>query len=90
MTNKKWQYPDTTGWAQIPFEVEGVKFISALDINGNIYAQVMRIPQEIFQQMNIGAVRSTIGSVKTMTRSELQNELYRVNEGASEALILLA
>mgnify|MGYP003345591743 CR=1 FL=1 len=86
----KWEYPSTKGWANFPFSVDGVDFISALDKKGNIYPQAKKVPAEVFQAMNIGAIRETIGDVATMTRDELIKQLYRVNEGATQALILLA
>ena len=90
MTKNKWQYPSTEGWAKIPFEVDGIEFVSAVDTNGTMYSRIMQLPREVFEAMNIGCVREVIGNVKTMTRSELVDELYRVNEGATQALILLA
>jgi len=86
----KWEYPSIDGWATYKFTVEGVDFISALDKKGSFYPRVKKLPAGIFDAMNIGAVKEAIGSVATLTREELVKELYRVNEGATQALILLA
>ena len=85
----KWEYPSIDGWATYPFSVDGVDFISAIDKKGSMYRQIKKLPASVFNAMNIGAVREAIGSVKTMTKEELVEELYRVNEGATQALILL-
>ena len=79
-----------TNWKSHPFTVDGVEFVSAVDVNGTMYSRIMQLPREVFEAMNIGCVREVIGNVKTMTRDELVDELYRVNEGATQALILLA
>ena len=80
---------NTNDWAQFPFEVDGVQFVSKIDTNGDIYPRVLMVPEFIFNQMNIGAVRECIGSLVNMTRSEIIAELERVNEGATQALIEL-
>ena len=81
---------DSSNWASYPFEVNGVKFLSQVDPAGDIYAKVALLPKEIFEQMNINCVMNTIGNPATMTKSELIAELARVNEGASQALVVLA
>ena len=86
----KWEYPSTEGWAKYPFSVEGVDFISAIDKKGSMYRQIKKLPAGLFKAMNIGAVEEAIGSVENMTKDELIKELYRVNKGATQALILLA
>jgi hypothetical protein len=48
------------------------------------------MPIAIFNQMNQSAVRELIGKVSLMSESEIQSELDRVNEGATQALICLA
>ena len=81
---------DTTNWAEYPFYVDGVKFVSKLDTNGNIYSQVQRLPMGVFEAMNRDAVASLIGEPSNFSREELENELATVNLGAHQALICLA
>ena len=81
---------DTTNWAEYPFYVDGVKFVSKLDTNGNIYSMVKQLPVGVFENMNRQAVTDLIGEPANFSREELENELATVNLGAHEALICLA
>ncbi len=81
---------NTNNWAEFPFSVDGVNFVSKLDKEGSMYPQVSNMPVSIFNQMNQSAVRELIGKVSLMSQSEIQDELDRVNEGATQALICLA
>jgi len=81
---------DMTRWALFPFTVDGVEFVSKLDIEGSMYQQVSKMPAHVFTAMNEGAIRSLIGNVSTITKSQIQAELDRVNEGYSQAYLALA
>ncbi len=81
---------DMTRWALFPFTVDGVDFVSKIDIEGSMYQKVSNVPTAIFNQMNEGAIRELIGKVSLMSRDEIQAELDRVNEGYQEAYIALA
>jgi hypothetical protein len=81
---------DTTNWAQFPFTVDGVEFVSMLDPEGSMYKQVINVPKPIFTAMNEGAIRELIGKVSLMSKSEIQDELDRVNEGYGQAYLALA
>lgn len=81
---------DTTNWVSYPFEVNGVKFNSMLDPNGSFYPQVERLPDGVFTAENIRMTLELIGDPTQLTVEELQDELDRVNAGASEALVVLA
>jgi len=81
---------DKSNWESFPFSVDGVEFVSLLDPNGSMYQQVSRIPASLFSTMNEGAIRELIGKVSLMSKSEIQVELDRVNNGYSEAYIALA
>ena len=81
---------DTTNWASFPFEVDGVQFVSKLDINGSFYPQVIKMPISMVNLMNESAVRELIGKASLFSTAELEAELERVNEGATQALICLA
>ena len=77
-------------WKSYPFTVDGVEFVSLLDPNGSMYQQVSRIPASLFSAMNEGAIRELIGKVSLMSKSEIQDELDRVNEGYGQAYLALA
>jgi hypothetical protein len=81
---------DTTNWAKYPFTVEGVEFVSMLDPQGSFYSQVKRLPAGIFIEENSRMVSELIGNPAKFTRNELEAELARVNDGASQAILALA
>ena len=81
---------DTTNWASYPFTVEGVEFVSLLDPKGSFYPQVERLPAGVFTAENTRMVTELIGNPALFTRQELQDELDKVNAGASQALVALA
>ena len=81
---------DTTNWAEYPFIVNGVKFVSKLDPKGYFCEKVERLPNGLFTDENCRMVMELIGDPSTMTASELQDELDRVNDGATQALVALA
>lgn len=81
---------DTTNWVSFPFEVNGVKFNSMLDPQGSFYPKVARLPDGLFTAENIRMTLELIGDPTQLSVEELQDELDRVNDGASEALIVLA
>jgi len=81
---------DTTNWAKFPFSVDGVEFVSMLDPEGSMYKQVINVPKPIFNAMNESAIRELIGKVSLMSKSEIQDELDRVNEGYGQAYLALA
>lgn len=81
---------DTTNWASFPFEVDGVQFVSKIDKNGSFYPQLSAMPIQVVNLMNEQAIRELIGKASLFSTAELQAELDRVNDGASQALICLA
>ncbi len=81
---------DTTNWVSYPFEVNGVKFNSMLDPQGSFYPKVERLPAGMFTAENIRMTLELIGDPTQLSVEELQDELDRVNAGASEALVVLA
>lgn len=81
---------DTTNWASYPFTVNGINFVSKLDPQGSFYSKVERLPAGIFTNENTRMVLELIGDPAIMTVSELQDELDRVNAGATQALVALA
>jgi hypothetical protein len=81
---------DTTKWASFPLSVDGVNFVSKLDIEGSFYPQILNMPKEVFEKFHVEMIHSLIGNPSLMTRKELEKELDRVNDGATQALICLA
>ena len=76
-------------WKSYPFTVDGIEFVSLINPKGSMYRQIINLPDGLFATMNEGAIRSVIGSVSTMSKSEIQTELDRVNEGYHEAYLAL-
>jgi hypothetical protein len=89
-TNERKQMLNTDNWASYPFSVEGVDFVSKLDPQGSFYPQVERLPAGVFTAENTRMVTELIGNPALFTRQELQDELDRINAGASQALVALA
>jgi len=54
-----------------------------------MYKQASRVPAQIFTAMNEQAIRELIGKVSLMSKSEIQDELDRVNEGFGQAYLAL-
>ena len=77
-------------WKSYPFTVDGVEFLSLINPEGSMYQKVSRVPTHIFNAMNEGAIRELVGKVSLMSKSEIQDELDRVNLGYSEAYLALA
>lgn len=81
---------NTTNWVSYPFEVNGVKFNSMLDPKGTFYSKVEKLPAGIFANMNAGAIAEFVGDPSTLSVDEINSLLDVANEGASQALIVLA
>lgn len=77
-------------WKSYPFTVDGVEFVSLIDPNGSMYQTIQQVPNQVFSQMNQDAIRQIIGKVSLLSRSEIQDELDRVNDGYSQAYLALA
>jgi hypothetical protein len=77
-------------WKSYPFAVDGVDFVSLINPEGKMYQQIQRVPAQVFVQMNESAIRELIGKVSLLSRSEIQDELDKVNAGYSEAYLALA
>ena len=77
-------------WKSYPFTVDGVEFVSLIDPNGSMYKEIKKLSPAIVNSFNEGAIRSIIGSVSEMSKSEIQENLDRANEGYSQAYLALA
>ena len=81
---------NTKNWVKYPFEVNGVKFNSLLDPEGSFYSRVEALPAGVFANMNQGAIAEFVGDVSSLTTAEINAKLDEANEGATQALIVLA
>lgn len=81
---------DTTNWAVYPFSVDGVEFLSKFNKEGGLFAQVKNLPIGVLNTMNEECIREIIGKVSNLSRSELLDELSRINQGATQAVLELA
>ena len=77
-------------WKSYPFTVDGIDFVSLIDPNGSMYKTIKNLPPAIFVSMNQGAIREMIGKVSLMSKSDIQAELDKVNDGYSQAYLALA
>ena len=81
---------NTDNWAQFPFSVNGVNFVSKLDTNGSFYPQISRMPAVMVEMINRDAITELVGDPTKMTTEQLQAELDAVNLGATQAILALA
>lgn len=77
-------------FAEYPFSVNGVNFVSRVAVEGSMYAVVERLHESIFAQMNAEAIMDLIGDPAELSLNELKIRLYDANAGATQALIELA
>lgn len=76
-------------FAEYPFSVNGVKFVSRLAVNGSMYNQVQNIGAGAFVLMNESAILDLMGNPADLTLNEIKVRLYELNAGATQALIEL-
>ena len=81
---------NTDNWAQFPFSVNGVNFVSKIDTNGSFYPALSQMPTVMVDMINTQAITELVGDPTLMTTAELQAELDAVNLGATQALLCLA
>ena len=77
-------------WVSYPFSVDGIEFLSLINPDGDMYKQIKKLPVALFNSYNEGAIRELIGSVSTMSKSEIQAGLDKANNGYSQAYLALA
>jgi hypothetical protein len=78
-----------TTYTDYPFTANGINFVSRIADHSPFVGMLKNVPAPVFTQMNIEAVRDLIGDASLMTLDEIQDELDRVNEGATHSWILL-
>ena len=76
-------------WKKFPFDVDGINFISRVDMNSSTGKRIAKLPEGIFEQMNIGAIRDILGNVADLSIEELSAKLEVINDGGSYAFIEL-
>ena len=81
---------DTTEWAQFPFSINGINFVSKVKPLSRMFLQIASVGNEVFTQMNTGAITDLMGDPSKLSTNELQIELDRINEGYEVACIELA
>ena len=81
---------NTDNWAQFPFSVNGVNFVSKIDTNGSFYPQISRMPNVMVEIMNQDAIKQLVGDPTLLTTAELEAELELLNLGATQAILALA
>ena len=78
-----------TNYTDYPFTSNGVNFISRINHDSPFARQLASMPRKIVDEINIDAITQMIGDVSLLTIEEVEDELKRVNEGATHAFILL-
>lgn len=78
-----------TNFVKIPFEVDGVNFVSRYNPDSPMGIKILQIPQNVFISMNQDCVRDILGNVSLLSREQLISELERINENGTEAFIEL-
>jgi len=76
-------------YTDYPFTAQGVKFISRVYNNSPMANQIAKLPAGVFDEMNLQAITDLLGNASVLTRNQLADELEKINEGWSTALILL-
>ena len=76
-----------SNFVTVPFEVDGINFVSRYNPDSPMGIQISSIPQEMFIAMNKECLRRILGNVSKLTREQLISELERINENGSEAFI---
>jgi hypothetical protein len=76
-------------YTDYPFTAQGVNFISRVFDNSPFAPTVSRLPEGVFASMNETAIVELIGNISELSKTELLDELTRLNEGGSHAFILL-
>lgn len=78
-----------TNFVTIPFEVDGINFVSRYNPVSPMGLRIATIPQDMFIAMNKDCIRTIIGDISKLSRKQLLSELERVNENGTEAFIEL-
>lgn len=69
------------------FNVNGLNFVSSVDVMSPMYQRIKDLPEQLFIEMNINILTQLIKPEYTL--ADIKAELARVNEGGSYAFIEL-
>jgi len=78
-----------TRFALFPFEYKGFNFVSEVEIESNVYPQIINLPEGMFINMNKGMIDELITITENTTRDEVLTQLENINEGGSYAFLRL-
>lgn len=78
-----------SNFVTVPFEVDGINFVSRYNPDSPMGIKILQIPQHVFISMNQDCVRDILGNVSLLTHEQLVAELERINENGTEAFIEL-
>lgn len=81
---------DTTGWAEYPFTVKGIQFISKAKPNSELGFKMASVPREVLDNMNIQTVLEIIPNLTELSREELDEVIEKVNANGTSAVIVPA
>jgi len=76
---------NTTNWNTFEFQVDGISFLSKIAPESPFMKKINALPAGVFISMNQSAVMDLVG--KGLTRNEIAEQLYRINENASHAVL---
>jgi hypothetical protein len=76
---------NTTNWNTFEFEVDGIPFLSKIAPKSPFMEKIKALPAGVFISMNKSAVIDLVG--QGLTRNEIAEQLYRINENASHAVL---
>lgn len=79
----------TPTYTDYPFTADGVNFISRIHSDSPLASSIANLPEIVFQEMNIDAIREIIGDASLLTTAELLAELERINDGGTHSFVLL-
>jgi hypothetical protein len=79
-----------TRFALFPFTHKGFDFVSHVEIESNVYPQIVNLPEGMFITMNKSMIDELLTITENSTREEIISQLENINEGGSYAFLRLA
>jgi hypothetical protein len=78
-----------TRFALFPFTHKGFDFVSHVEIESNVYPQIVNLPEGMFITMNKSMIDELLTITENSTRDEVLAQLEKINEGGSYAFLEL-
>jgi hypothetical protein len=78
-----------TRFALFPFTHKGFDFVSHVEIESDVYPQIINLPEGMFINMNKGMIDDLLTITETTTREEILSQLDHINENGSYAFLKL-